>query len=160
MGHAFAAEALKKDLGDLRTEVVPSREDGFHSCGEMPARVGFQDIAMGSGLDDLVDQALGIVNRKNQDLGFRAELEDLACGVNAVQTRHADIEDCDIGMQLFTEGNGIPARGSLSAEIDIFFGFEDVSNALTNHLMVISNQDLDDFIVGHARRLLVWKYQP
>ncbi len=82
--HALAAEALEQNLGNLRAEVMPSREDGFDGRCEVSASVGFENVAMRAGLNNLVNQAFGIMDRKNQNFGFGAELEDLAGSIDAV----------------------------------------------------------------------------
>ena len=55
---------------------------------------------MAPGLEDLIHVGLVRVHRQHEDAGRRRPLDDLPRGLDAVEERHRDVEDRDVGLEL------------------------------------------------------------
>ncbi len=82
---ALGQEGLPQRLGDHAREewlVLRDRRDGRQ---EQPFGVGFQHIAQGTRLQQVMDEAVVVVHGEDEHLGARAALPDLPCHLQTVE---------------------------------------------------------------------------
>ena len=61
--------------------------------------------------------------------------------LEAVQAGHHQIQQQDVRLELLRQGNGFPAVGRFADDFKIGFGREQGAQALSNHVMIIDQQD-------------------
>src|SRR4029450_1544541 len=79
---------------------------------------------------------------QDEDLG-RHDAPNLARGFQAIQLRHADIEDHDIGLEGDSLGHSVASGARLAAHDPSGLSFQDRAHTLPNDLMVVSDEGAD-----------------
>jgi hypothetical protein len=75
---------------------------GFDCGHQIASGVGFEHKAACPGVEGLTDNLIGIGDGQNYDFEVGVVLQQLACGVQAVEGRHASVHDHHI--RLFSLG--------------------------------------------------------
>src|SRR6185436_12254886 len=93
--------------------------------------------------EHLAYERLGIVHRQDQDFGRGQCLADLPRRLEAVQVRHADVQDDDVGTQpLRLVARFAPVDG-LADELPALLRLEQRAQALADDLVVVGDEDAD-----------------
>jgi hypothetical protein len=79
------------------------------------------------------------VHAQHDDSDFRIALDDLRCGIDAVELRHGDIHHHDIGRELFGHSDRLPSIGGFADHFDGGIGLQQKPQTFPN----------DSVIVGH-----------
>src|ERR1700759_2201869 len=96
---------------------------------------------MGPGSMDFAFRLVGIVYGENQNFSFGAEAENLTHSGQTVQNWHVDIQDYQIGMKSLYFFDGVLSVGCFSADFKVGLSLQGVSNTVTEHFVVVGNQD-------------------
>ena len=78
---------------------------------------------------------------KRQHTGARRGIGNAACGLNAVQLRHGDIHNHDIGQKSRGLLNGFAAVSDLADHLKIVLRVENHAKTAAHHGMVIGEQN-------------------
>ena len=92
----------------------------------------------------------GIVDRQHDDPGARAELADLASGLQAIHARHRNIHYDHIRTILARLLHRIQPVDSGADDIDIALGAEQVIQGIPDDAVVVDKQDPDQFPLPEA----------
>jgi hypothetical protein len=89
--------------------------------------IGFvlEDVAASAGVDNLVNEFVGFVHGEDEDFGSWKGLVNATSGLDAIEERHADIKDEDIGLQLDGFVDGLAAVGGFGANLPTSVRFEE-----------------------------------
>jgi len=100
----------------------------------------FENIAAGTGFDDLLNEFVGFMHGENENLGVGKRLVDAASSVDTVQQRHADIENQDVGLELDCFLDGFASIGGFGADFPTLAGFDQGAEAGANNSMIIRDK--------------------
>jgi len=105
--------------------------------------VGFvlEDIAAGARFDDLLDQFVGLVHGENENFGGGRGFANLASGFDAVEERHADVQDGNLGFVLGGLFDGVAAVGGFGADLPAGVRLEKSAEAGADNGVIIRDQD-------------------
>src|SRR4051794_21306172 len=81
-------------------------------------------------------------------------------GLDAVQLRHADVEQADVRAQLTAEGDGLASVGGLGDHLDGGLGGEDRGQAGPDDALVVRDQHADRHGALLARGRTAWTHHP
>jgi len=81
-------------------EIVALRES-FDRPDQFKSGIGLEHVAAGSRIADSLDERAGVVHSENQNSGVEILMSNLAGCLDAIHLGHGDIEDRDIGGELF-----------------------------------------------------------
>jgi len=127
--------------GDAKGEIGLVLAEGVDGGEENAASVVFEDIAAGAGFNDLANEFIGFVHGEDQDLRAGRGFMNAAGGVHAVEKRHADIENGDVGFEFGGFFNGIAAINGFGADVPVIAGFEEGAQTGANDGVVIRDQN-------------------
>jgi hypothetical protein len=117
------------------------------------ARIGFEDVAARAGLDQVLCEVIDLVDGEDQDLRWRHSGADLTCRFEAVHLGHPHVEDDDVGTELRRLGHRFAPVGRFGADPPAFMSREQRTNALSNDVVIIGDEDLNQwnaFPTGHG----------
>lgn len=134
--------------GEAGREVGLVLAGGFNGGEEDAVGVVLEDVAAGTGLDDLLNEVVGFVHGENEDFGGGRGETNLPCGFDAVEERHADVEDGDVRFELGGFVDGIAAVGGFGADLPAGARLEEGAQTGTNDGVVIRDQDAKN---GHQQ---------
>ena len=97
-GHALDV-APDDELRDLGCEESLAGAQRVNSGNQVAHGVAFQHIAEGAGVEHLLNHLRRVMHGKNQDLGAAATFHDLARRVKSIESRHADIQQGNVGIE-------------------------------------------------------------
>ena len=101
----------------------------------------FEDVAASAGLDDLLNEVVGFVHGEDEDFGIGGSGTNAASGFDAVEERHADVEDGDVGLEFGGFFDGVAAVGGFGADFPAGTGFEQSAKARADDGVIIRDQD-------------------
>jgi len=127
--------------GDAKGEVGLVVAEGVDGGEEDAVSVVLEDIAAGAGFNDLMHEFVGFVHGEDQDLRAGRSFMNAAGGVHAVEERHTDIENSDIGFEFGGFFDGITAIHGFGADMPAIAGFEEGAQAGANDGVIIRDQD-------------------
>jgi hypothetical protein len=104
-------------------EVRLAEADRVNGGEENAVGVVLEDVAASAGFDDLLNEIFRFVHGEDEDLGVRGRDTNAAGGLHAVEERHTDIEDSDIGFESGGFFDGIATIGSFSTDFPAGAGF-------------------------------------
>ena len=123
--------------GEVRFVVASGIDGGQeHAVG-----IIFEDVTASAGLDDLLNEVVGFVHGEDQDFGGGRSGANLASGFDAVEQRHADIEDRYVGFEFAGFVDSIAAVGGFGADFPAGARFQESAETGTYDGMIISDQD-------------------
>jgi hypothetical protein len=122
-------------------EIGAVMADGIDGGEEDTIGVVLENVAASAGSDDLLNEVVGFVHGKDENLGIARSRTDAGGGVHAIEKRHADIEDGDIGLQLTGFVNGIAAIRGFGADLPPGARFEEGAESGANNGMIIRDKD-------------------
>src|SRR5579883_751781 len=82
-------------------------------------------LVLAKGLDGGDEDAIGFVHGEDEDFGSWKGLVNATSGLDAIEERHADIKDEDIGLQLDGFVDGLAAVGGFGANLPTSVRFEE-----------------------------------
>lgn len=115
-------------------------QDCSHSADQVLGGLRFQKAAIGTGAEYFVDDALGIVDGEDQNLGARTLGDDLAEGCETIENRHVQIENHEIRSQLKCFFDGFAAIHGFPADLPVQLSCKQSTNALAHNFVVIGNE--------------------
>ena len=127
-------------FGDARGEVGFVTAESFDGGEEDAVGFIFQNVTVGAGLDDLVNEFVGLMHGEDQDFGVRKGFVNAASDIYAIEQGHADIENQDVGFELQGFVHGFPAIGSLAANFPTFVRFEEGPEPGANDGVIIRDE--------------------
>lgn len=127
--------------GDARGEVRFVLASGVDRSQENAVSVVFEDVGASAGVHDLLNEVVGFVHGEDKNFGFRGGSMDAASGFDAVEERHADIEDGDIRFDASGFFGGVAAIGGFGANLPAGAGFEKRAQAGANDGVIIGDED-------------------
>ncbi len=98
----------------------------------------FDQVARGASFRQLLHVIIVAVGRQNEDLRTREGLSDLSCRLQAVQHRHRDINDGDIGGKFPGQLHRLSAVVGFAHNFDVLLSGQKGTQPLANHNMIIS----------------------
>ena len=107
---------------------------------EFAVGIGLEQIAACACLDDFAHQMIGFVNRKNEHFTARRGLANLTRGLNAVQLRHADVENDNVRPQLAGLGNRFASSVSFGTDLPAGLRFENGSQPAAQQRVVVGQK--------------------
>jgi len=137
-------EALEQAAGDLRGQQGVAGHDGAHAFDELVGRSAFEQKAAGAGTDRLIDVLVEVEGREDQHLGRRVGAgEQAPGGFQAVQNRHADVHQDEVGRKLSYLGERVAAVVGLADDVEVGLGLEDHPQPAADQCFVVDDQDAD-----------------
>jgi len=141
------------ELGDELLEAFGGIGLGFDFAFD--ALNGFGDAGLVEGLEDVVDgvhveglDGVVVKGRGEDDVGnFEFALDELLEDAEAVETRHLDIEEDEVGIVFLDEVDGVESVFALGQKIDFREAFEEEGQFLASGLFVVDDDGGD----GHWR---------
>ena len=100
--------------------------------------------------DHPVDVGVVAVRGKDEHLGAGTGGEDLPRGLEAVEQRHRDVHDDDVGPER-GQLHRLPAVVGFADDLDLAVGKEQGAQALADDRVVVGQQGLDRFSQWHGR---------
>jgi len=127
-----------RDPGGEKWLVLAESLDGVEKDA-----VGFvlEDVAAGAGFDDLLDEVVGLVHGEDKNFGGGRGFADLAGGFNAVEERHADVEDGDVGLVLGGFFDSVAAVGCFGANLPTGARLKESTEAGADDGVIIRDQN-------------------
>ncbi len=113
------------------------RADGLQQIG---LRAIFEQISLGAGRQGADQEGLIAVHAQHNDADVGIALDDLGGGIDAVQLRHGNIHDDDVGRELLGEANGFAAVASFADHFDGRVGLEQELKALADHAVIVGDE--------------------
>src|SRR5262245_1459751 len=107
----------------------------------MAGCIRFQQIAPRAGLEQLLDQRLAVMHRKNQNFRLGQTRPNLPRRLHAVDTRQRIIEDGNVRLSLRRLADRLLAVGGLGNDLPVWLRGEDSAEARANDFVVICNQN-------------------
>jgi hypothetical protein len=101
----------------------------------------FEDVAAGAGFDDLLDEVVGLVHGEDENFGGGRGFADMAGGFDAVEERHADVEDGDVRFVLRGFFDGVATVGGFGANLPAGSRFEESAEASADDGVIIRDQN-------------------
>ena len=84
------------------------------------------------------------IGGENEDFdGGGGAFLDALNGVHAVEERHGEVEDDDVGDEFVSEDNGLLAIGGFADDFDVRFGSEEGAEALPDDGVIIGDENSD-----------------
>lgn len=103
----------------------------------------FEEIASCAGGFGTANVAFVIMHGEDEDVGERRDLDDLAGGFDAIEVRHGDIDDGDIGGVEFGELDGFDTVRGFGDDGEGGIFFEDEAKAGAEEAMIVGEEDAD-----------------
>src|SRR6266511_2673802 len=141
--------------GDQRL-ALGDRADGV---GDLLDGDLLEQVAVGAGLDGVVEVGLLVGDRQHEDLGVGDEVLDGLGRLDAAAPRHADVHQHHVGHQLLGLVDGLGAVAGLSDDLDVVLLLEHHLEATAEQRVVVHDQHADGLpcaprsrlpVVGHA----------
>src|SRR5215469_14452943 len=143
-GRAQAGELRDQAAGHPRSQQRVAGRDHPHGLGELASRGVLEQEAAGAGAQRLVHVVVQVEGGQNQDPGRAvAGRRDLPGGLQAVEHRHADIHEDDVGAQLSDPGDGLLPVDGLADHLDVGLGVEQDGKARPHHALVVGHDHAD-----------------
>src|SRR5713101_5324786 len=112
---------------DLGIKQRAALGNGHHGVDQGRLVDLFQQVSGGAGHDRLVDSILVGIRRQHDDFAAKISSQDLAAGVDATTSGHADVEQYDIGPQQGRLVDGVLRGGRFADDADAWVRLEDRS---------------------------------
>jgi hypothetical protein len=138
-----AAHPARHDARDRRIQVDLARGGGADRGGELVSFGVLQQEPGGAGLEGGHDACLLDEARDRHDLHVGVIGLDARGRVDAVDARHQQVHDHDVGLQ---RGRGLDrgvAVGGLTDDLEIVVQGEEIAHAPPNHRVIVDEQDAD-----------------
>jgi hypothetical protein len=127
--------------GDAGGEIGLVLTKGVDGGEEDAVGVVFEDVTAGAGVNDLLNEVFGFMHGEDEDFGIGRGFVNAASGLDAVEERHADVEDGDMWLEFGGFFDGIAAVSRLSANFPAGMGLEEGAEAGANNGVVIGDED-------------------
>jgi len=105
-------------------KICSALQERLDRFDQQSTRVGFQDVAARAGVHEILGQIFGLVDGEDQNLRGRHHRADLPRGFEAVQLRHADVENDDVGPEFLRLRDGFASGRCVGAEVPALVPFE------------------------------------
>jgi hypothetical protein len=128
-------------FGDTDGEEGFVLAEGLDGVEEDAVGFVFEDVTASAGFDDLLNEVVGLVHGEDENFSGRGDFANLASGFDAVEERHADIEDGDVGLVLGGFFDGIAAIGGFGADLPAGARLEKSAEAGADDGVIIRDQD-------------------
>jgi hypothetical protein len=123
--------------GEVRLMVVKSIDRGEQDA----VSVVLEDIAVRARLDDLLNEIIGLVHGEDENFRGGRRFADAPSSLDAIEERHTDIEDGDVGLALGSFFDGVAAVGSFGAHFPSGVRLEESTQTSADHRVVIGDED-------------------
>ena len=128
-------------FGDTDGEEGFVLAEGLDGVEEDAIGFVFEDVTASAGFDDLLNEVVGLVHGEDENFGGRGGLADLAGGFDAVEERHADVEDGDARFVLPCFFDGVTAVGGFGANLPAGARLEECAEAGADDGVIIRDQN-------------------
>ena len=115
--------------------------DGVDSSEKNAVGIVLEDVTAGASFDDLLNEVVGFMHGEDQDFGGGGSGADTASSFDAVEERHADIEDGDVWFEFGSFFDGVATIGGFGADLPARTRFQKSAKAGANNGMIIRNQN-------------------
>ena len=102
-----------------------------------------EQISGGPGLDRPDDVMVLVVGGEHDDADLRMLGGQAPDRRDAVEHRHAQVHEDDVGTVPADQGQRLPAVGGLGDHLQVRLGVEHAAQAVTDHRMVVGDEDPD-----------------
>jgi hypothetical protein len=124
-----------------------------HAGHELVGGHGLEQEARGAGAQRLEDVGVLVEGGEDQHARLRRrQREDLAGRGQAVEARHADVHQHDVGAQARGERHRLVTVGGLAHHLEVGLGAQDHAKARAHELLVVGEHDLDHHATPSGRR--------
>jgi hypothetical protein len=130
--------------GSFGDEIAKKQLPLSHLIDAMKQILGngsFYDISAGAGIESLPHHLGGVVLAENQDVDGGKSAPDFTRGFEAVEPRHADVHDDQVGTETPGLFDGIPAVARFATDFDIRPGLQERSNASAHQLVIVGDEN-------------------
>jgi hypothetical protein len=121
-----------------RTEVAFAAGHGAYRGHQIVGHGIFQQIAAGAGAQDLAHVDRVLVHAQGDHANVRIVGREAAGGFDAVELRHGDIHDDDIGPQAGGEFDGFAAVAGFAHNFEVGLGAQNHAEALPHYGVIVS----------------------
>ena len=115
-------------------------EQCANHLNKLSSRIRFQHVPVRASVEHLRHNLIGIVHGEDEDLR-RHGTSNLARSLQAIQLRHADVEDDDVGPKVDGLGHGFTPRARFAAHNPPSVPFQHGAHTLPHHVVVIGDED-------------------
>jgi hypothetical protein len=142
-GEGFEFLALGEAIGDFGGDPFFAGGDGAEGRDELFAGGVFQDVALGAGVEGLVDVFIAVEGGEHDDAGGAVGEADFLRGLHAAFEGHAGIEQDEVGLVLAIHAHGLGAVGGLGDDFHVWLVVDDGGDAHADDVVVVGNEDTD-----------------
>ena len=150
-GLLFGLGVAEEDLRDGGAQEGLSRGHGANGEDEIGEAGALEEVAGGARADSGAHVLLGRVHREDEDGCLGGLLLDAAGRVDAVEARHREIHQDDVGAEAHGSGEGLVAVGRLTDDLDAALGREERDEALADDCVIFGDEDADGIGRGRHR---------
>ena len=136
VGHALEV-AGDDEFGNFGGEEGVAGTNGVDGGDEVAHGVTFQDVAEGARIDDFLNHLRRVVHGQHEDSGAGAAFANLPSGLEAVEVRHTDVEESDVGIEKDDFFDGVLAVSCFADYGPAKLGLQQVSQTKANDFVVI-----------------------
>ncbi len=119
--------------------------NGLDGPDQVIGCIGLQEITTRSRCEELIDQHLGIMHREDENFSGCKTPVELACHLDAVDQWKGVVDDGNVGPRFHRSSDCLLAIRSLSNDLPIWLGVEDAAEPQADDLMIVGNQDADQW---------------
>ena len=142
-------ELLDQALGDRRREQRVARGDNADCLDEVLGRRGLEQERGRTGGEGVKHVLVQLECGEDDD---PRAARDLASGFDAVETRHADVHQDDIGPFLADEVDRLLAVAGLAGDPHVGLRLHDHAKARAHQGLVVGDDDSDQLLIGNFAR--------
>ncbi len=131
----------QQHFADRRTKKMTLLADRLQGKGQIAFNRLLEDVPFHSGIQSSDDIVFVGVHAQQDDSGFRMSFQNLRRSIDPVQKRHSDVQDDNVGGQLFCKFNGLMAVRRLSDDLCLIDSFEQERQASPHYVMIVRDDD-------------------
>ena len=147
VGFGLAGELLDQSPGDRWRQQRITLSDDPDRGDELLGRRVLQEVAAGAGAQGGVHVLVEIERGEHEHLGVAVVARrDQPSGLDAVQDRHPDVHEHDVGTGPLAELDAEPTVLGITDDFDVGLRVEDHAEAVAHQRLVVDDRDSD----GHV----------
>ena len=139
--HGALQIAGEDQIGDFRGKVGAMLAKHLEGGDEMGTCLRLEQVGAGAGLEDQAHDLFGLIGGEDEHLGLWKQALELAGGIEAIQVRHPDIHDDDVGLELFGLCDGFTAGGGLAADFPTGMDLDEVAETASDDFVIVGEED-------------------
>ena len=138
---APAQVEIQDHLRDLGGKEGLALLDGVEGVHQVTVGIGFQDVALGAGVEHLAHHLFGFVHGKDHNLGFGSRLQNFPCCVQPINRSHGDVHDHHIRLQFLALGDSVAPVSCFPADLPTGMIFEQRADSPPDHAVIVCHQN-------------------